>query len=876
MSARVVKPPAKLESHNPNERLVVDDERGFSYDLLKKLSCFEGVDIDSTQVRLREFPGTIIVRYYRRGEEICIQDDPGYTAFYLLKRSEIEELIQAKKLVPIPLEGWDAKQVASVRRRYYARPARESEPVYLGEGDIFGEMSCLYRIPRTATVRAAHDCYVLEFMRNVFKRSKFENKISSKVIERLLELHLRGFELFDKLSQPAYDEVIQKIKHKLGLPPAGETEDGDAKKKPKKAAHGHGAELLQVRSHNEILFDEYDRPDGMYIIRLGLVKVIKNASALLGLENIKDWPAFFLSLAEGAEPGEGPRQALWRKLHEKVPAIMNRIAAGEVANLMPPEQQELLYTINDLLKLKTFHQLVPFKFEEKDRRHQAMAEEAKTLKDSKDYDEVLKLRSFNRRLLELIVGSSIQTYGVTPPRTLAYRSSREWVFPTDDEIARRADSALIGEIGLFENAPRSATCVTYCHPESKLGNVQLVYVDKELFQELLKDTHQNIGATSSQHLKQVAAQRKQVTTARMNLPVWQESSFNQRFDDLGLMQGQKLMLIDLDRCTRCDKCVEACVESHTKHWWTGLLPFTSNTGPLDGRSRLFLDGPRVQMMDGASVKNYLVPSTCRQCKDAVCLFNCPVCSIHKGDNGQIVIEDWCIGCTQCANYCPYNAIQMHSIGIIPFSTFGWSYRPRTGQVIEDHTPFRYDPAFADLLRADDRMDFSYGFTLSPAQIKTSRIFLLQIESMIVMKTPGAAIMARINDQPVTLKEQAKKNWEATLVVQKDKNPLTLPDEEPPQKVLCAGQQMLTITVSLPKGSATPKIGDLLLDAGLIGYVPPKVDQTVVEKSDTGEEYKQEWVMQLAAVCDMCSGQLGQQPACVNACPHEAAERRYVH
>jgi Fe-S-cluster-containing hydrogenase component 2 len=58
--------------------------------------------------------------------------------------------------------------------------------------------------------------------------------------------------------------------------------------------------------------------------------------------------------------------------------------------------------------------------------------------------------------------------------------------------------------------------------------------------------------------------------------------------------------------------------------------------------------------------------------------------------------------------------------------------------------------------------------------------------------------------------------------------------------------------------------------GLTGYVPP-----VVDKSVAGDEYKQDWVMNLAVVCDMCSGQFGQQPACVNACPHEAAERRFV-
>src|SRR5580658_10749655 len=145
MTTRVIKPPAALKPRNPNERLVTLEPGGFPHDLLMGLSCFEPRVLEV----LRTFPQAIIVRFYRAAEVICYQDDPGYTAFYVLKRDEILKLNDLKMLPSIgDLANWPAQEVASVVRQPYGKGRKPLDPAYIGEGEIFGEMSCLFRTPR--------------------------------------------------------------------------------------------------------------------------------------------------------------------------------------------------------------------------------------------------------------------------------------------------------------------------------------------------------------------------------------------------------------------------------------------------------------------------------------------------------------------------------------------------------------------------------------------------------------------------------------------------------------------------------------------------------------------------------------------------------
>jgi Fe-S-cluster-containing hydrogenase component 2 len=43
------------------------------------------------------------------------------------------------------------------------------------------------------------------------------------------------------------------------------------------------------------------------------------------------------------------------------------------------------------------------------------------------------------------------------------------------------------------------------------------------------------------------------------------------------------------------------------------------------------------------------------------MIDCPVRSIQRGHNHEMIIKDWCIGCQKCAKNCPYDAIKMHEL-----------------------------------------------------------------------------------------------------------------------------------------------------------------------------------------------------------------------
>ncbi len=103
------------------------------------------------------------------------------------------------------------------------------------------------------------------------------------------------------------------------------------------------------------------------------------------------------------------------------------------------------------------------------------------------------------------------------------------------------------------------------------------------------------------------------------------------------INGSQAMVIDLDRCTRCDDCVRACAATHDNN-------------------------PRF-IRHGHQHGSYMIANACMHCVDPVCMIGCPTGAIGRDqETGVVRINDFtCVGCSTCANSCPYDNIRMAEV-----------------------------------------------------------------------------------------------------------------------------------------------------------------------------------------------------------------------
>ncbi|MGJ8654323.1 MAG: cyclic nucleotide-binding domain-containing protein [Opitutaceae bacterium] len=196
---------------------------------------------------------------------------------------------------------------------------------------------------------------------------------------------------------------------------------------------------------------------------------------------------------------------------------------------------------------------------------------------------------------------------------------------------------------------KEAKLLSYQHSLRAVGYIDTLFIPTHIIEDYVLQTMSNT---------ELEALFKDLDHGFADQPTPESSDADVPADTLEflvehrIINGSSAMLIDLERCTRCDDCVRACASAHDNN-------------------------PRF-IREGKEINNTMITQACMHCVDPVCMIGCPTGAIHRdADEGQIVInDDTCIGCATCANSCPYGNIKMIDI------------RDLNGQFIRDEHQLR--------------------------------------------------------------------------------------------------------------------------------------------------------------------------------------------
>jgi CRP-like cAMP-binding protein/Fe-S-cluster-containing hydrogenase component 2/thioredoxin reductase len=188
----------------------------------------------------------------------------------------------------------------------------------------------------------------------------------------------------------------------------------------------------------------------------------------------------------------------------------------------------------------------------------------------------------------------------------------------------------VGEMALLDQAPRNATVRAAIRSEviRLPGDGFAALFEKR--PELLDRIGKEMG--KRREINQFIEGRKDSFSGAVDM----YSQTAQFLVDNGIGEATDVLLIDEKLCVGCDNCEKACADSH------------------DGLSRLNREA-------GASFAHLHVPTSCRHCEHPHCMADCPPNAIQRGPDGEVFIDDTCIGCGNCERNCPYGVIRMDSV-----------------------------------------------------------------------------------------------------------------------------------------------------------------------------------------------------------------------
>ena len=188
----------------------------------------------------------------------------------------------------------------------------------------------------------------------------------------------------------------------------------------------------------------------------------------------------------------------------------------------------------------------------------------------------------------------------------------------------------VGEMALFDDGKRTATVRASVKSE-------VIKMQGDVFSQMMDER-----PMLRKRVEETIAARREINSFIES----QKSGFGSVVDmyssvanfllEEGLGEATDALLIDESLCVGCDNCETACAETH------------------QGISRLDREA-------GKTYANIHVPTSCRHCEHPHCMADCPPNAIRRAPDGEVFINDTCIGCGNCQRNCPYGVIQIQRL-----------------------------------------------------------------------------------------------------------------------------------------------------------------------------------------------------------------------
>lgn len=247
----------------------------------------------------------------------------------------------------------------------------------------------------------------------------------------------------------------------------------------------------------------------------------------------------------------------------------------------------------------------------------------------------------------------------------------------------------VGEMALFDNGRRNATV-------RATVTTEIVTLPGDLFRELLA-AQPNVA----KRVQDQVANRRRVTEyvearkAGFSGVVDMYTSVADFLVEQGLGEATDALLIDERLCIGCDHCETACAESH------------------DGISRLDREA-------GHTYAHIHVPTSCRHCENPHCMTDCPPNAIRRAPDGEVFIDEKCIGCGNCERNCPYGVIQMEKTppkkpGLLAWMLLGMG--PGPGQADHDWIERQLAKKSSETPKVAVKCDMCKGIAGGPACVR---------------------------------------------------------------------------------------------------------------------------------------------------------------